>query len=93
MHTLTNTHINKVIADACTCQGWYLDQHTYVIIVIADTCMLKIRCFHQNTCKNIVHYSRIKQQKKRIIDVNIMLTMGHIHVFTTDNVCRYKIST
>ena len=51
MHALNNTHINKVIADACTCQGrvlthvrvkvGYIDRHAYVIVVRADTCTFK----------------------------------------------------
>ena len=38
-------------------------------------------------------HSLILQQKSKIYwDNPRMLTIGHIYVFTTDTVCRYKIS-
>ena len=30
----------------------YIDQHTYIIMIIADSVRLKVNCFHQNTYIN-----------------------------------------
>ena len=91
MHTLNNTHINKVRADACTNQGRihrlaYICNNSYGLHMNVKI----FGGFHQNTCKNIVHYSRIKQQKENT--QYLCLTIGHIYEFTADPVCKYKIS-
>ena len=39
-------------------------QHSHINKVIADMYVQRLGGLHQNTCRNIMHYSRIKQQKE-----------------------------
>ena len=39
-------------------------KHTHINKVMADMYVQRLGGFHQNPCKNILHYSRIKQLKE-----------------------------